>query len=63
MEFQVWQSKIKLGPFEFLEASNHTIIHGGLYRSKGNSFPFFVYQKLKEILIRYGYGKTFGIGA
>ena len=29
------------------------LTHGGLYRWRGNSFPFFVYQKLKEILIRY----------
>ena len=29
------------------------IQHGGLYRWKGNSFPFFVHQKLKDILIRY----------
>jgi hypothetical protein len=27
--------------------------HGVLYRWRGNSFPFFLYQKLKEILIRY----------
>jgi hypothetical protein len=29
------------------------IIHGGLYRWRENSFPFFLYQKLKEIFIRY----------
>ena len=27
--------------------------HGGLYRWRENSFPFFLYQKLKKILIRY----------
>ena len=28
-------------------------VHGRLYRWTENSFPFFLYQKLKEILIRY----------
>ena len=27
--------------------------HGGLYRWRENSFSFFLYQKLKEILVRY----------
>ena len=27
--------------------------HGGLYRWRENSLPFFLYQKLKEILTRY----------
>jgi hypothetical protein len=37
----------------FLFAGAGKIMHGGLYRWRGNSFPFFVNQKLKEILIRY----------
>ena len=35
----------------FLKMGSCRIYHGGLYRWRGNSFPFFVYQKLKEILI------------
>ena len=33
--------------------SNCIILHGGLYRWRENSLPFFLYQKLKEILTRY----------
>ena len=29
------------------------LMHGCLYRWRGNLFPFFVHQKLKEILIGY----------
>jgi hypothetical protein len=29
------------------------LVYGGLYRWRENSFPFFLYQKLKEIFIRY----------
>ena len=32
-----------------------TIAHGGLYRWRENSLPSFLYQKLKEILTRYGH--------
>ena len=32
----------------------HNILgHGGLYRWRENSLPFFLYQKLKEILTKY----------
>ena len=44
-----WQIYLAL----LLEVLNGTLSHGGLYRWRGNSFPFFVYHKLKEILIRY----------
>ena len=30
------------------------LLHGGLYRWRENSLPFFLYQKLKEILTRDG---------
>ena len=31
-----------------------SVNHGGLYRWRENSLPFFLHQKLKEILTRYG---------
>ena len=42
-----WHSDLKFASYLGIPS------HGGLYRWRGNSFPFFVHQKLKEILIRY----------
>ena len=49
-----WQTKMQI----YLQGSDtisnsHSPRHGGLYRWRGNLFPFLLYQKLKEILIRY----------
>ena len=33
--------------------TSNVLIHGGLHRWRENSLPFFLYQKLKEILTRF----------
>ena len=45
-----WIGKVKIS------ISSSILLHGGLYRWRENSFLFFLYQKLKEILT--GYSRT-----